>query len=229
MKFKKKILTVNLLLITLFLSSFRDTSAIITGDFDSDGDLILDNSNSHLLGAKTSSAPLSTRVNHIINHGLIANKPKNEENSEINFLQMKTKNKTNLTSKLKNKLKNRNKSKQNAKDQAAGNEEIDEPSKPEKFQPYTKTPPSLVNSQPYQKKLEEFKQNVQNYLQANKTFRTGSQEGYIEKFHKIKYVQPGQDIFLGFLKYMSNTAQNIQQKVMKDKSNTDPLKYQGST
>lgn len=144
--------------------------------------------------------------------------------SEINFLQTKLKLKSNL--KMKNKLKNKNKSNDQLMNQAAASQEIDEESPQAKFQPYSKIPQQIVSSKEYQDKLGQFRENVKTYLQSKKTFTVGSTEGSIEKFNKRKYVEPGEDLFLGFLKYMSNTAEQVQQKIEKDKRNTDPTKFQ---
>jgi len=70
-----------------------------------------------------------------------------------------------------------------------------------------------------QTKKTKFLENMINKLQGAKHYRSSQTEGYIQKFSKKKYVQPGQDLFLGFLKYMSSTAFDIQQKIITDQNN----------
>jgi hypothetical protein len=150
--------------------------------------------------------------------------PKGQD-SEINFLQIKSKLKSNSNLNSKNNLKNNNTNQKSTND-AASTQEIDEESPQAKFQPYSKIPQQIVLSKEYQDKLGQFKENVKHFLQSKKTFTVGPTEGTIEKFNKRKYVEPGEDLFLGFLKYMSNTAEQVQQKIEKDKRNTDPTKFQ---
>lgn len=157
------------------------------------------------------------------------NEEKASDDLEINLLELKSKNKNNNTSNLRKASSNMttntntststanktNSSNNTANQDASGDDEMN--SKKPKFIPYNQVNNNLFKSSNYKEKMDSFKQNIMSSLQTTKTFKASPIEGYMTKFQKRKFVKPGQDLFLGFLKYMSNTADNIMQKKINDK------------
>jgi len=137
-------------------------------------------------------------------------KKDNENKNEINLLEKK-----NLRKEMnENKPGFSFKSKEMQEDD---DDDFNMNTKKPKYTPYNKVSNKDYSSSGFRDKMNSFKENMAMNLQSQKTYKSSPIEGYLEKFKKRRYVKPGQDLFLGFLKYMSSTAENIMQKKVNDK------------
>lgn len=73
-------------------------------------------------------------------------------------------------------------------------------------------------------KLKKFVDNVQSKMISQRTYQSSPPEGIIDQFNKEKFVKPGNDLFLGFLKYISSSATKVQQRYAKEKKDFANLK-----
>ena len=73
-------------------------------------------------------------------------------------------------------------------------------------------------------KLEKFITNAQSKMISQRTYQSSPPEGIIDQFNKGKFVKPGDDLFLGFLKYISSSATKVQQRYAKEKKDFANLK-----
>ena len=135
---------------------------------------------------------------------LALSKESNDMDDEDDFIETNSnKVKTNIVASIQN--INNVKTKKNLKSQPQLESN-------KQYMRFAQTEQPQGKTQVNKEKEEIFKANVMGNLQSTKTYFSSGPEGFIEKFQKTKYVKSGQDTFLGFLKYMSNTAKSVAKK-----------------
>lgn len=205
-RIKRKTVITAILIITI-TCLIANTRSMTSQDIDEDDDLVPTTS-----GFGSSLPSTKSIKKHVMKNKLPTNAD-NENTDDMSFLQtsMKSK-KANLRSFSKNSNNNI--------------DELDEEDKGKKFIPYNSMPAQQANSKTYLDKKKQFQENLMTYLQSGRKVNVGAPEGFISKFERRKFVEPGQDIFLGFMKYLSNTAETIHEKKANDKRNNDPNRFQ---